>query len=115
MGLPMPGFEMSIIDEDGCELPPGELGHLAQRPSEQGYYALGYWRGQERTRALFRHGWITAGDLARRDEAGTSGSRGGPTMSSRAPDTASDHSRSKAQFCITLQSPKPLSWANRIH
>ena len=41
MGLPMPGFEMSIIDEDGRELPPGELGHLAQRPSEQGYYALG--------------------------------------------------------------------------
>jgi acetyl-CoA synthetase len=70
MGLPMPGFEMSIIDEDGRELPPGELGHLAQRPSEQGYYALGYWKGQERTRTLFRHGWITAGDLARRDEAG---------------------------------------------
>jgi acetyl-CoA synthetase len=70
MGLPMPGFEMSIIDEDGRELPPGELGHLAQRPSEQGYYALGYWRDPERTRALFRHGWITAGDLARRDEAG---------------------------------------------
>ena len=72
MGLPMPGFEMSIIDEDGRELPPGELGHLAQRPSEQGYYALGYWRDPERTRALFRDGWITAGDLARRDETGYS-------------------------------------------
>lgn len=70
MGLPMPGFEMSIINEDGRELPPGEVGHLAQRPSEQGYYALGYWNDPERTRALFRHGWITAGDLARRDEAG---------------------------------------------
>src|ERR1700737_1787358 len=69
-GLPMPGFEMSIIDEDGRELPPGEVGHLAQRPSEEGYYALGYWKDPKRTRALFRHGWITAGDLARRDEAG---------------------------------------------
>jgi acetyl-CoA synthetase len=70
MGLPIPGFEMSIIDDDGRELPPGEVGHLAQRPSAEGYYALGYWRDPERTRALFRHEWITAGDLARRDEAG---------------------------------------------
>jgi acetyl-CoA synthetase len=70
MGLPMPGFEMSIIDDNGLELPPGEAGYLAQRPSEQGYYALGYWKHAERTRQLFRHGWITAGDLARRDQAG---------------------------------------------
>jgi acetyl-CoA synthetase len=70
MGLPMPGFEMSIIDDNGLELPPGEAGYLAQRPSEQGYYALGYWKDAERTRQLFRHGWITAGDLARRDQSG---------------------------------------------
>ena len=70
MGLPMPGFEMSIIDEDGRELPAGQVGHLAQRPSEQGYYAIGYWKDEERTHELFRHGWITAGDLAYRDEAG---------------------------------------------
>jgi acetyl-CoA synthetase len=70
MGLPMPGFAMSITDDDGRELPPGEVGFLAQRPSEQGYYALGYWKDPELTRRLFRHGWITAGDLARRDEAG---------------------------------------------
>jgi acetyl-CoA synthetase len=70
MGLPMPGFEMSIIDDNGIELPPGEAGYLAQRPSEQGYYALGYWKDAERTRQLFRHGWITAGDLAHRDQSG---------------------------------------------
>jgi acetyl-CoA synthetase len=66
----MPGFEMSIIDDNGLELPPGKPGYLAQRPSEQGYYALGYWKDAQRTRQLFRHGWITAGDLARRDQAG---------------------------------------------
>ena len=70
MGLPMPGFAMSVIDEDGIELPAGAVGYLAQRPSEQGYYALGYWKDPERTRQLFRRGWITAGDLARRDKAG---------------------------------------------
>jgi acetyl-CoA synthetase len=70
MGLPMPGFEVAVIDDDGLELPPGEVGYLTQRPSEEGYYALGYWKDPERTRQLFRHGWITAGDLARRDKAG---------------------------------------------
>jgi acetyl-CoA synthetase len=70
MGLPMPGFVMSVIDEDGIELPPAEVGYLAQRPSEESYYALGYWKDPERTRKLFSRGWITAGDLARRDTAG---------------------------------------------
>ena len=70
MGLPMPGFEVAVVDEDGRELPTGEVGYLTQRPSEAGLYALGYWRDAERTQQLFRHGWITAGDLARRDEAG---------------------------------------------
>jgi acetyl-CoA synthetase len=70
MGLPMPGFELAIVDDDGRELPDGQVGFLAQRPSEQGYYALGYWKDPERTRALFRNGWIIAGDLAKRDAAG---------------------------------------------
>ena len=70
MGLPMPGFELSVIGEDGLELSAGEAGYLAQRPSEEGYYALGYWNDPERTRELFRHGWITAGDVARRDASG---------------------------------------------
>jgi acyl-coenzyme A synthetase/AMP-(fatty) acid ligase len=39
MGLPMPGFTMAVVDDDGRELPPGAVGYLAQRPSEQGLYA----------------------------------------------------------------------------
>jgi len=70
MGLPMPGFAMAIVDDDGRELPPGEVGYLAQRPSDEGCYALGYWRDDERAKNLFRHGFIIAGDLARRDAAG---------------------------------------------
>jgi acetyl-CoA synthetase len=70
MGLPMPGFELAIVDENAKEAPRGQVGFLAQRPSEQGYYALGYWKDPERTRQLFRDGWIIAGDLAKRDEAG---------------------------------------------
>jgi len=71
MGLPMPGFAMAIVDDEGRELPPGEVGYLAQRSSEEGCYALGYWQDPERTKNLFRHGFIVAGDLARRDASGS--------------------------------------------
>lgn len=70
MGLPMPGFAMAIVDDDGCELPPGEVGYLAQRRGDDGCYALGYWRDDERTKNLFRDDWIVAGDLARQDASG---------------------------------------------
>ena len=70
MGLPIPGFDMGIVDEDGREVPNCSVGYLAQRPSDDGYYALRYWNDAERTARLFRHGWIIAGDLARRDQAG---------------------------------------------
>jgi acetyl-CoA synthetase len=70
MGLPMPGFDLAIVDEGGREVPDGTVGYLAQRPSTEGYYALRYWNDPDRTAHLFRHGWIIAGDLARRDEAG---------------------------------------------
>jgi acetyl-CoA synthetase len=70
MGLPMPGFAMAIVADSGRELPPGEVGYLAQRPSDDGCYALGYWQDAERTQQLFRHGFIIAGDLARRDADG---------------------------------------------
>lgn len=70
MGRPMPGFELGIVGEDGRELPDGQVGMLALRPSDEGYYALRYWKDAERTRAVFRNDWIIAGDLARRDAAG---------------------------------------------
>ncbi|MGD9925585.1 MAG: acyl-CoA synthetase [Pseudorhodoplanes sp.] len=70
MGLPVPGFDLAIVDDDGRERPDDEVGWLALRQSEQGLYALGYWKDEERTRSLFRNGWIIAGDLAKRDADG---------------------------------------------
>jgi acetyl-CoA synthetase len=70
MGLPLPGFEMAVVDEDGHQLPDGEVGLLAQRTSEEGYYALGYFEDTERTKSLFRGDWIVSGDLAKRDARG---------------------------------------------
>jgi acetyl-CoA synthetase len=70
MGLPLPGCRMAVVDDDGREAPPDTVGHIGMWPSETGYYALGYWDDPERTRDLSRGGWLTIGDLARRDGDG---------------------------------------------
>ncbi len=70
MGLPLPGFEMAVVDDEGRELPPEQIGQIGMRPSPEGYYSLGYWDDPERTRDLYRGGWMTIGDLARRDAEG---------------------------------------------
>ena len=70
MGKPFPGTRMAIVDDDGCEVADGTVGHVAMQPDPEGYYALGYWGDDERTRALSRGGWLTIGDLARRDADG---------------------------------------------
>jgi acetyl-CoA synthetase len=70
MGLPLPGSRMGIVDDGGRELPPGAVGHIAMRPSEIGYYALGYWDEPARTREMDRGGWMTIGDLGRCDGDG---------------------------------------------
>ena len=70
MGLPMPGSTMAIVDDDGREAPPDTVGHIALRPHPEGYYSVGYWGDPERTAAMRRGGWITVGDLGRRDADG---------------------------------------------
>src|SRR5581483_7328426 len=70
MGLALPGCTMAVVDDAGREVPPGTVGHVAMRPDPEGYYALGYWDDPERDREMRRGGWLTIGDLARRDEDG---------------------------------------------
>jgi acetyl-CoA synthetase len=70
MGLPLPGSRMAVVDERGAELPTGTVGQIALAPSEVGYYSLGYWEDAARTQDLMRGGWMTIGDLGRRDADG---------------------------------------------
>lgn len=70
MGLPLPGCAMAVVDDDGREVETGTVGHIAMRPHPEGYYSLGYWEDPERTRELYRSGWMTIGDLAHRDGDG---------------------------------------------
>ncbi len=65
LGLPTPGTELKIVDEDGEDCPPGETGEVVLRTPSA---TIGYWNDLKSTEDLFRNGWLHTGDLAYRDE-----------------------------------------------
>jgi len=67
VGLPVPNVEMKILDEDGKELPLGEIGEIAVRGAS---VMKGYWRLAEETKASFYKDWFLTGDLGNEDEDG---------------------------------------------
>ena len=70
MGLPAPGQTMSIIDEQGTELPAGAVGLIAQLSNESNQYWLRYWNDDQATMARYRGKWSCTGDLGRQDADG---------------------------------------------
>ncbi len=69
MGKPFPGHTITILDDDGKEAKPGEVGHLVMRNDDPGL-TIGYRQMEERWAALNKNGWFYTGDLASRDEDG---------------------------------------------
>jgi long-chain acyl-CoA synthetase len=67
VGLPIPNVEMSIQDDAGRPLGPGEIGEICVRG---GNVMLGYWNHPEETAKAFRLGWLLTGDIGYRDEQG---------------------------------------------
>jgi acetyl-CoA synthetase len=70
MGKPYPGHVVSVIDDDGNELPAGENGELAARRIGDPVMFLGYWNNDEATRDKFTGDWFCTGDVGYRDEDG---------------------------------------------
>jgi acetyl-CoA synthetase len=70
MGLPSPGYRMTIIDEAGHQLPDGQIGLVGRASNADNRYWLRYWDDPQASRDLERSGWIVTGDLARRDPDG---------------------------------------------
>jgi long-chain acyl-CoA synthetase len=63
LGLPLPGTEVAIMDEDGRALPAGEVGEICARGPQ---VMRGYWNApQESAQAFFPGGWLRTGDLGR--------------------------------------------------
>jgi long-chain acyl-CoA synthetase len=67
VGKPIPGVEVRIVDADGGEVAPGELGELICRGEN---IMKGYWKQPEATAEALRDGWLYTGDLATVDEDG---------------------------------------------
>ena len=67
VGLPFPSTLVRLLDDDANEVGPGEVGELH---SLSPYLFNGYWNRPEDTESVFRDGWVSVGDLARRDDEG---------------------------------------------
>lgn len=66
-GPPVAVAQLKVLDEDGKELPPGQIGELyACGPM----IVKGYWNNPEATAATFIDGWVRTRDLAWIDEEG---------------------------------------------
>jgi long-chain acyl-CoA synthetase len=67
VGLPVPGTELQIVDEQGGNLPAGEVGEiLARSPGVM----RGYWHSPDESANALRDGWLYTGDLGYLDEQG---------------------------------------------
>jgi long-chain acyl-CoA synthetase len=67
IGTPIRGVEMRVVDEQGAELPQGQVGEIAIR----GHNVMkGYWRRPEETAKAVPDGWFRTGDIGRVDEDG---------------------------------------------
>lgn len=91
MGKPIPGVYASIIDDEGNELPPYKMGHLAIKPPWPSIMRK-IWKNEAKYKEYFEiKGWYVSGDSAYKDEDGyfwfqgriddvivTSGERVGP-------------------------------------
>ena len=69
MGKPIPGVELSVVDDDYNPVSPGEDGNLVVRPGWPSMFHT-YWNNTEMYNSRFRKGWYLTGDRARYDEDG---------------------------------------------
>ncbi|GLV47410.1 long-chain-fatty-acid--CoA ligase [Thermus sp. LT1-2-5] len=67
IGMPLPSVEAKVVDEEGREVPLGEVGELIVRGPN---VMKGYWNRPEETQKALKDGWLFTGDMARMDEDG---------------------------------------------
>jgi long-chain acyl-CoA synthetase len=68
VGLPLPGLELRLVDEDGRDVEPGDPGEVWVRGPN---VFRGYWNDDEATAAaLTADGWLRTGDVGTQDGDG---------------------------------------------
>ena len=66
-GLPVPGYEARIVDDEGQAVPRGEIGNLRVKGDSTMAY---YWNQHEKTKNSLFGQWINTGDKYYEDEDG---------------------------------------------
>ena len=69
LGRPVPGHSVAVVDDDGQQLPAGQIGTIAVRRPDPVMF-LGYWNNPAATQAKFAGDFLLTGDLARQDQDG---------------------------------------------
>jgi long-chain acyl-CoA synthetase len=68
IGLPMPSTELTLLDDDGAEVPQGSAGEIAIRGPQ---VMAGYWqRPDETAKVMTADGFFRTGDIGVMDERG---------------------------------------------
>lgn len=67
IGKAIPNVDLFVANEDGQELPPGEVGEIVARGSN---FMVGYWNDPDETARVMRNGLYYTGDLGQMDEDG---------------------------------------------
>ena len=68
IGLPVPSTLVSLQDDNGAQVKPGEAGELCVQGPQ---VMRGYWNLPEETaKVIDAHGWLHTGDIARMDDRG---------------------------------------------
>jgi fatty-acyl-CoA synthase len=66
-GRPPAGVKMALLDSEGAEVPPGEIGEVCVRSAA---VMRGYWQRPEATAETLAGDWLHTGDLGYQDEEG---------------------------------------------
>jgi len=66
-GIPRTGVQMQVVDPQGRQLPPGEVGEVITRSD---CVMRGYWNNPEANAKSLRDGWLWTGDLGFVDAEG---------------------------------------------
>jgi 4-hydroxybenzoate-CoA ligase len=66
-GKPVPGYELKLVDDEGKEVPQGEIGTLLVKGDSA---AQQYWRKRDKTRRTMQGEWVNTGDKYHIDKDG---------------------------------------------